>query len=379
MEKNQPKEQIAFDYHGQVSSRPAGGHALPGGRARSEGRSPAHANPAAHRRVVTMPKEVVQPTPWAERQAHSRRAHAEPYVKNRIVKRTLVQTGMSASEGQVRLARPLPRQPLSVHVPVRSGRHNAASRGRFWRRFLSVFALLVICTLGASFALTNSNFRVQQVNVVGTQNRTLVHTIQNMGIQGQNIFLLDVESLTTRIEALPIVASVNLEKQVPHQLVVTVVERTPVLLWQTQRGTFSADSSGVVIAPASESSGTDHLMTVIDARGGVAAQQVQPGFHLNTADIAFAIQVFARLPHLAGVSPSTLRYDVVPRQGGHTSFIVASSAGWLAYLGSANDSNPLDNRLLELQQILSFAQQQRLNLATIDLRFGLRPVFTLKS
>ncbi len=377
MEKKQPREQIAFEYRGRVSSRPTGGHALPGGRVRSEGRSPAHANPTAHRRIVTMPKEIVQPTPWAERQAHRRRAHAEAHAKHRIVKRTLAQTGMPASEGQARLVRPLPRQPLPVQVPVRSGRRNA-SRGRFWRRFLSVFALLVICALGASFALTNSNFRVQQVNVVGTQNRTLVHTIQNMGIQGQNIFLLDVGALTSHIEALPIVASVNLEKQLPNQLVVTVVERTPVLLWQTQQGTFSADSNGIVIAPASESSGTDHLMTVVDVRGGAAAQQVQPGFHLNAADIAFAIQLFAHLPQLAGVSPFTLRYDVVPRQGGHVSFIVTSSAGWLAYLGSANDSNPLDNRLLELQQILSFAQQQRLNLATIDLRFGLRPVFTLK-
>lgn len=377
MEKKQPKEQIAFEYRGRVSSRPTGGHVLPGGRARSEGRSPAHANPPARRRVVTTPREIVRPTPWAERQARRRRAHAEPHAKNRIVKRTLAQTGMPASEGLVRPVRPLPRQPLPVQVPVRSGRHNA-SRGRFWRRFLSVFALLVICTLGASFALTSSNFRVQQVNVVGTQNRTLVHTIQNMNIQGQNIFLLDVGALTTRIEALPSVASVNLEKLLPNQLVVTVAERTPVLLWQTQQGTFSADSNGIVIAPASESSGTDHLMTVVDVRGGAAAQQVQAGFHLNAADIAFAVQAFARLPQLAGVPPFTLRYDVVPRQGGHVSFIVASSAGWLAYLGSANDSNPLDNRLLELQQILSFAQQQRLNLATIDLRFGLRPVFTLK-
>jgi len=56
-----------------------------------------------------------------------------------------------------------------------------------------------------------------------------------------------------------------------------------------------------------------------------------------------------------------------------------SSNGWLAYLGNADDSNPLDNRLVELQQILNYAQQQQLNLATIDLRFGLRPVYTLKS
>src|SRR5260370_4050299 len=339
MEKKQPRESIAFEYRARVSSRRTGGQALPGGRVRSDGRSPAHANPTAHRRIVTMPKEIVQPTPWAERQAHRRRAHAEAHAKHRIVKRTLAQTGMPASEGQARLVRALPRQPLPVQVPVRSGRHNA-SRGRFWRRFLSVFALLVICALGASFALTNSNFRVQQVNVVGTQNRTMVHTIQNMGIQGQNIFLLDVGALTSHIEALPIVASVNLEKQLPNQLVVTVVERTPVLLWQTQQGTFSADSNGIVIAPAGESSGTDHLMTVVDVRGGAAAQQVQPGFHLNAADIAFAIQLFARLPQLAVISPFTLPSDVVPWQGGHVSFLVSSSAGWFASLGCDAHHNP---------------------------------------
>jgi hypothetical protein len=56
-----------------------------------------------------------------------------------------------------------------------------------------------------------------------------------------------------------------------------------------------------------------------------------------------------------------------------------SSNGWLAYLGAADDNNPLDNRLIELQQILNMAQQKQLNLATIDLRFGLRPVYRLKS
>jgi len=35
--------------------------------------------------------------------------------------------------------------------------------------------------------------------------------------------------------------------------------------------------------------------------------------------------------------------------------------------------------LVELQQILSRAQQQQLNLATVDLRYGLRPVFTVKA
>ena len=174
------------------------------------------------------------------------------------------------------------------------------------------------------------------------------------------------------------VDSVNLSKQLPNLVIINVVERRPILLWQTQQGTFSVDSKGVVIAPASDTTGIDHLMTVVDVSNGVA-QQIHPGTLLSAADIAFATQVNTRLEHLSGVSSFTLRYDVVPSQGEHGSFIVVSSNGWLAYLGGADDNNPLDNRLIELQQILNLAQQKQLSLAKIDLRFGLRPVYTLKS
>jgi len=99
--------------------------------------------------------------------------------------------------------------------------------------------------------------------------------------------------------------------------------------------------------------------------------------------VTFALQVFERLPQVAGVTTFTLRYGPVTSGGGSSSngngsFIVASPQGWIAYLGGADDTNPLDNRLIELQQILSRAQQQQLNLATIDLRFALHPVFTVK-
>ena len=241
---------------------------------------------------------------------------------------------------------------------------------------LTMIVLFVIVIVGVSFALSSTNFQIHQIDIMGTQNTRLVNDIQHMGIQGQNIFLLDTGDLTTRIEALPMVDSVNLSKQLPNLVIIDVVERTPVLLWQTQHGTFSVDNKGVVIAPASNT--TDHLVTVVDVSKG-ETQQIHPGTLLNAADIAFATQLNTRLEHLSGVSSFTLRYDVVPSQGGHGSFIVVSSNGWLAYLGGADDNNPLDNRLIELQQILNLAQQKQLNLATIDLRFGLRPVYTLKS
>jgi hypothetical protein len=245
------------------------------------------------------------------------------------------------------------------------------------RRLLAFFGVLVIGVLGLSFALTSPAFRVQQVNVVGTDNRALAQSIQHMGVQGQNIFLVDTTALADRIDALPVVESANLEKQLPNQLTVTVVERTPVLLWQTKQGTYSVDKYGIVIAPASETSGATSLRT-LDARS--EGQTIHPGVQLNRADIAFAMEVFNRLPQMAGITSFTLRYDSkISVEGGNGSYVVESTGGWVAYLGGAHDTNPLDNRLIELQQILAMAQRQQLSLATVDLRFGLRPVYTLKS
>ena len=257
-----------------------------------------------------------------------------------------------------------------------------------------LFAPLLVI-LGANFALTSSAFRVEQVSVIGAHNDKLVQSIQHMGMQGQNIFLIDVVGLTARIEMLPMVASVSLEKQWPNQLRVTITERIPVLLWKTANRTYSVDRQGVVIAPADQTVGAGALMTVVDGRlrvttsvgKGTEVKDVHPGVRLNAADIAFAASVFAELPNVAGVTDFTLRYsdtmpgglDEVPGTlGGNGIFIVESKAGWIAYLGGANDANPLHNRLIELQQILALAQHEHLDLAMIDLRFGLRPVYTLK-
>jgi hypothetical protein len=325
-----------------------------------------------------MPDSVVEPTRWAERKAHQRRASVDPHAgyNSRLKPRTLAQTGVPAASGQMRVIKPLPKRHVSTPVPVRSGRK---ARGGFLGRLLGFFAIVVIGIVGVIFALTSPTFRVEQVNVVGTSNAALVNSIEHMGMQGQNVFLLNTAAFSALIAGIPLVASVSVGKQLPNSLTVTIVERTPVLLWQTKQGTYSVDKTGMVIAPVNETSGADSLMTVVDMRSsrGKAQQAVHPGVRLNTTDIAFATEVFARLPQVTGIRNFTLRYDNTGQ--GNGSFTVASSDGWVAYLGGADNANPLDNRLIELKQILVLAQQQQLNLATIDLRFGLRPVYTLKS
>lgn len=397
-EKKLPKEQIASHIYRRpgASSTPLRRGRRPGEvgnsamRKEREERYSAATNVRSRQRVVTTPRAVL---PEAGERFVARRnqissARTKPQASIEMVPRTLAQTGVPASSGSIRAIKRLPRYhaaPMASPIPVRSGRHSTRRSGLLWK-ILGAFALVVLVGLGANFALTSTAFRIAQVNVAGTHNTLLIEKIQHMGMQGQNIFVMDTAGLTDRIDLLPMVASASLEKQWPNQLLVTVSERQPVLLWQTKQGTYSVGKDGVVIAPASETSGTDALMTVVDTRQ-LGKNSIYPGMRMNATEIAFVVTLFARLPQIVGGEGFTLRYDdTVPATlakgqhdpGSYGSYVVESKAGWVAYLGGPNDTNPLDNRLAELQQILALAQQQQINLATVDLRFGLRPVYTVK-
>jgi hypothetical protein len=85
-------------------------------------------------------------------------------------------------------------------------------------------------------------------------------------------------------------------------------------------------------------------------------QSLQPGTHVDQAEIVFAKELFDRLPGMIGSTAFKLYYDgtiyasskdEMGGAGSKGSFIVESPDGWKAYLGNATDVNPLDNRLLE--------------------------------
>ncbi len=345
-------------------------------------------------RMVKVPDVADPSTAWQSferRRQELRRVRARPSRRSEAVSRTLAQTGMRASSGRIQaVRRPLPYK--SSPVPIRSGR-NRVRRSFFWR-LLGALALGVMLVLVINFSLSSNAFRLEQVKVVGTRNDALINKIQSMGMRGENIFLLNAEAMAARIEASPLVSSVELDKQLPNQLVVTVVERKPVLLWQTRQGTFSVDRTGMVVASISDTPGADQLETVVDSTSmdngvqqtNAAVPALHPGSYLKQVDIAFAVDALQRIPKVTGINAFKLYYDGTmyasttnqAGQAGRGSYIIESSDGWKAYLGNSQDANPLDNRLLELRALLKLAQQQQLNIGTIDLRYGLRPVFTLQ-
>lgn len=343
--------------------------------------------PYTLQRVVTVP-EADPSTAWntfAQRQQEMRRERSRPRTYVKTAPRTFARTGEWASSGRIKA---IPRGSYSIsRVPVRSGRV-ARKRSFFWK-LLGMFFVGALVVLAVNFALTGSAFRIAQVDVVGTHNAVLTHNIQSIGVQGQNIFLVDIPALKERIEAIPLVASADVSKQWPNRIEVSIVERMPVLLWQTTQGSYSIDGQGMVIAQANQTAGVGQLPMIINIsnNGNGKVQPLQPGMHVDQTEVIFAKELFGRLPRVIGSNAFKLYYDgtiyasnkdEMGGAGSKGSFIVESPDSWKAYLGNATDVNPLDNRLLELQQILALASQQGLDLATIDLRYGLRPVYTLR-
>lgn len=384
-EKKRLPEQVAsHTYRKQALAHPATRQPVGRDVNRGESREAQH----TLQRVVTIP-EADPSSAWntfAQRQERRRRASSRPIYQEMVpvAPRTYARTGTRASSGRLKAVRRLPAYHSSP-IPMRSGAQRTVKRGFLWRLLGLLFGIIALIFV-ANLVLNSNAFRVEHINVVGTHNDVLIRSIQHMGMQGQNIFFMDVATLKERIETSPRVASASLEKQWPDQVTVNVVERTPVLLWHTAQGTYSVDKQGVVIAPVSETPGANQLKTVVDTTGKVGKSGViQPGVHLNSADIGFALDVLNRLPQVMGINDFTLRYSgtinthtasQTGQAGSRGSYIVDSPGGWLAYLGGADDSNPLDNRLIELQQILTLVPQS--HLATVDLRYGLRPVYTLK-
>jgi POTRA domain, FtsQ-type len=352
--------------------------------------------PVSLRRVVTVPP--VDPCyagkAFVERQRRRRertQSLGSGDGQKQYVARTLAQTGTRALSGRTPVARP-PSPSQQSPIPTRSGQQK--SKGSPFWRLLSFLTLVAIILVLSDFLLTSDAFRVAQVRVMGTQNDALIQRVQKMGMKGKNIFLLDVADLTTKVDAQPEVDTANLSKQWPNQLVVSIKERVPVLLWQTSKGIFSVDGQGMVIALVGNTIGANHLGTVIDISQQATDKPptaLRAGMWINQADVAFAVAILKQLPLVIGQPANSykLYYNgTMYTSTNRTSEEGINSSGsyiienivesWKAYLGGAEDQNPLSNRLLELQSILALAQEQQLNVATIDLRYGLHPIFTLQ-
>ncbi len=123
---------------------------------------------------------------------------------------------------------------------VRSRRRRLA-----WLVGTAAVVLLIVGSVGAAYSPL---FAVERIEVVGTTSLPAETVEQALAGQlGTPLPLVDASGVKAALVAFPLVESYTLEARPPHDLVVRIVERTPIGVIQTDAGWTLVDAAGVAL------------------------------------------------------------------------------------------------------------------------------------
>lgn len=136
------------------------------------------------------------------------------------------------------------RKALRAEVRRFTGRQRR--RRAVWIGVAASLVILVLATLGAAYSPL---FGVEKITVVGTSqlDATAVESAL-AGQLGTPLARIDDSAVKAALIAFPLVETYAIEARPPHELVVRIVERTPVGVLQTPAGYSLVDAAGVTLS-----------------------------------------------------------------------------------------------------------------------------------
>jgi len=144
------------------------------------------------------------------------------------------------------------------------------SRTRALAAFVLVLAGLAIYGVGASSAFA---FR-SPVDLEGATYTSQADVDGLLAIaDGTNLVTLQTDDLARRLESLPAVRSADVRVVLPDTIRVTLVERQPILAWQTAAGRFLVDADGIAFVRLADGAAVPNgLPTIVDDRAGTGVR-----------------------------------------------------------------------------------------------------------
>jgi cell division protein FtsQ len=176
------------------------------------------------------------------------------------------------------------RRALRAEVRRFTGRQRR--RRALWIGTAASIVLLVLVTLGAAYSPL---FAVEDIRVVGTSQLNAADVASALDSQvGKPLPLVDESAVKAALVRFPLVESYTLEARPPHELVVRIVERTPVGAIQGQAGYTVVDAAGVPLSTTQTAPAGQPIVTV-------------PGVHSDA---------FASLGQVMRALPAAIRSQV---------------------------------------------------------------------
>lgn len=147
-------------------------------------------------------------------------------------------------------------------------RFTARSRRRrtIWLVSLGALLLLVVGSVGAAYSPL---FAVQRITVTGADTLDEATLQQALAAQmGRPLPLVDHAEVKAALVAFPLIETYTLEARPPHDLLVKIVERTPIGVVKSDAGFTVVDAAGVAL---STSDAQPEGQPLLEARGGVTS------------------------------------------------------------------------------------------------------------
>ncbi|MBN9174255.1 MAG: FtsQ-type POTRA domain-containing protein [Microbacterium sp.] len=197
--------------------------------------------------------------------------------------------------------------------------------------WIGAVAALILLVAGTFAAAYSPLFAVERIQVVGT--RTLDAAAVAAALHGEigtPLPLVDDSAVKAALVRFPLVESYTLEGRPPHDLVVRIVERTPVGVVKTAAGYTVVDAAGVALSTTSTAPSGQPVIT---ASGGVHSEAFAS---IGQVVRSLPASIRAQVTAVAADSPD----DVTLTLGGTRTSVV-----W----GSADDSA---TKALVLEQVM---------------------------
>lgn len=138
----------------------------------------------------------------------------------------------------------------ALRAEVRRFTARQRRRRLVWIGVVAAIVLLVLGTIGAAYSPL---FAVERIRVVGTSQLPVADVEQALSEQlGTPLPLVDSSAVKAALVAFPLVESYTLEARPPHELVVRIVERTPIGTLKSAAGYTLVDAAGVALSTTPE-------------------------------------------------------------------------------------------------------------------------------
>ncbi|WP_225310166.1 FtsQ-type POTRA domain-containing protein [Microbacterium testaceum] len=136
-------------------------------------------------------------------------------------------------------------------------------RRNIWIGVISAFLVMALGTAGVAYSPL---FAVEKIDVVGTSQLDPAAVSAALGDQvGVPLAMVDDSAVKAALVRFPLVESYTLEARPPHDLVVRIVERTPIGAMQSAAGFTVVDAAGVALSTTPDAPAGQ---PVLDITGG---------------------------------------------------------------------------------------------------------------